>query len=281
MSIAHRLEDWQERVGGAAVLLSLLIHAVLAILMFTDVLVSHGASEQRAEEPAAIDVSLVPEPKKQPPPPPPAPEPEPAPKPEPEKQQQPPPQPMPKPTPPPAAPPKAPPKPVLDEGKLAKESKAPKHNWLDDAQDETPPKESHSVSPFAKASEPLSWSKGAKRQDDDGPATQTERDYLLAQVLKTWKNKPNFTWAPDAVVHLRVQVMPDGYLASPFNAKERYSPELAIVDYESFGRGDPRKIMLESLYSVLRVSQPLTLSPELKAKAPFETVLDFRLVDIP
>ena len=284
MSVANDLESWKERVGGAAVLLSLLIHALLSVLMFTDVLIDHQA-RQLPTQPEAVEVSLVPEPKRQPPqpqpPPPPKEEVQPQPDPVPQAaaSQPPPPKPVPKPQ-QVVVPYKPPPKPVLEEGKIAKESKAPKHNWLDDAPDDMP-KESRTVTPFAKSSEPMAWSKGAARAETEGAATQTERDYLLSQVVKHWRNRPVVDWPPDAVVHLRINVLPDGHLAAPFNALEHYTPELAIVDFANMPRGDPRKAVLESLYVALRIAQPFILTPELRAKAPFETILDFRLVDIP
>jgi len=280
MSVAHRFESWHERIGGTAVLFSILIHVILAVLIFTDVLMTHEPTKPPAE-PEAIEVNLVPEPKKPLPPPQKVQEPlsqpeQEPPKPEPKPEQP----PLPKPIQQPPVPPKTPPKPVLEEGKLGKESKAPKHNWLDDVKDDSLPKEAQAVNPFAKATEPMNWSK-AKRLDDVGPATQTERDFLLSQVVRHWRNRPNFEWPSDAVVQLRVKVLPNGHLATPFNASEQYVPEVAISGYEGMGRGDPRRALLESLYVALRVAQPFTLTPELKAKAPFDTVLDFKLSDVP
>jgi outer membrane biosynthesis protein TonB len=295
MGFADRFDHWHGQVGSAALLISLLIHLVLAILLLTDMVIGHDQPKAPQEE-QAIEVELAPEPKKQakpqPPPPPPeppkpeAPQPE-APKPEvpkPEAKPTPPtdtPMPLPKPTPPVAAPLKPLPKPVLEEGKLGKESKAGKHNWLDDVIAQEADKEGGATSPFGQATERMSWSQGTKRGESGGAATQSERDYLLGQVIRQWRNRPNYNWSNDAVVHLRVRVLKDGYLASPFNSKERYSPELAIIDYGTMAKNDPRRIVLESLYVALRVAQPLTLAPELRAKAPFETVLDFKLVDVP
>ena len=294
MSVLDRFEDWRERVGGTSVLLSVLVHLILALLILTDIVLDHDQPKGGADEPPAVEVSLVPPPQ-QPPPQPqqqqqPQPEP-PKPQPEPEPE---PPKPMARPSPPIPEPPKPLPKPVLDPGKLAKDSKAgtedatevkqTKHSWLDDAHEDDAPKAVSEMGMAAKAVKPteaMAVGKGAAHGDDVGQATQSERDYLLTQILKPWRNRPNYNWPSDAVVRLRVQVMPDGYLAAPFNARQRYAPDLAIVGYYSMSRDDPRRVILESLYSVLRVAQPLTLPPELKAKAPFLTVLDFKLVDIP
>lgn len=293
MSIGNRFEEWRERLGGTSVLLSVLIHVALLVLILTDVLLDHKPQMHGNEDPPAVEVSLVPEPKRQLPPPPqqqPQPQAQPEqPKPEPEQQQ--PPMPMAKPAPPVQEPAKPPPKPVLQQGKLAKDSnagsdkdetKSPKHSWLDDAKDDGAPKNPQITSPLAKATEAMTVGKGSARQDDnEGAATQSERDFLLAQILKPWHNRPNYDWGEDAVIRLRVQVLPDGYLAPPFNARQGYTPDLAIVGFHRMAANDPRRIMLESLYSVLRVAQPLNLPPELRKKAPFLTVLDFRLVDIP
>ena len=289
MSVRDRFEDWRERVGGTSVLLSVLVHVILAILILTDVVLDHDHGKA-GDEPQAVEVSLVPE-RKAPapsplPPPPPQQQPEQSMPPEPEPQPEPP-MPVPKPTPP--EPPKPILKPLLDPGKLAKESKAAPekevkdthHSWLDDAHEDDAPKKAAETSPFAKSSQAMTVGKGGSADEVGGQATQSERDYLLAQILKPWRNRPNFNWQPDAIVQLRVVVMPDGYLAPPFDARQRYSPELAIMGYGRMAPNDPRRIVLESLYSVLRVAQPLTLPPELRAKAPFNTRLDFRLVDIP
>jgi len=265
------------------VLLSLLFHVLLAFLLFTDVLIVHDKPKP-AQEPKAIVVDLAPEPRKTPPPPQPkAEQPPPAPEPEPPKPE---PKPEPKPAPPTAVPPKPMLKPVLEEGKLDRESKAAKHTWLDDMEDEEQAKEKRtaprpSQSLDAQSAQQMSWTKGGRHGDADGLTTQSERDFLLSQVVRQWRNRPTYNWSSDAVVNLRIRVLGDGYLAAPFNAKDRYQPDRAIVDYGGMAANDPRRTVLESLYVALRVAQPLTLSPELKARAPFETVLDFKLVDIP
>ncbi len=262
-------------------LVSLLVHLILAVLIWTDMIFDHEKPKP-PDEPQAIEVQLAPEPKKAPPPPAPKAE---EPKPEPAKpQEQSPadvPMPLPKPTPPVTAPPKPPPKPVLEEGNLGSESKAAKHNWLDDMEAAQQTKEARTTALFGQATEPMSWAQGEKHSGGNGPATQNERDFLLSQVVRQWRNRPVFNWQPDAVVHLRVRVLPDGYLASPFNSKERYAPNQAIIDYDNMARNDPRRMVLESLFVALRVAQPLTLPSELRAKAPFDTVLDFKLVDVP
>ena len=254
------------------------------------------------EQPQVIEVTLVPQAPPQaaapppqaapepPPPPPPPPEPETAP----EEAAPPPPMPMARPEPPPMAPPA---KPMLEAGKLGKESKqgndkdtagpqqaaakeSAKHTWLDDVGD-GPPRQNL---PMAANAQPIQMGQGGKHSDgggNDGPTTQSERDFLLAQILRPWHNRPNYGWSPHDVVELRVVVMPDGYLAPPFDSRYPFMPARAIANYQSMSPHDPRRILLESLYTVLRVAQTLTLPPELRAKAPFPTVLDFKLVDLP
>lgn len=294
MGVSDGWDEWRERIGGRAVLVSLLVHILLLALIWLDVqwFASH-------EDPPAIEVELTPEPPAQPHPKPPpeqpkADQPEPPKPPEPKPPEPKPPEPKqaekpPEPKPEVAAPqPKPPPpdvkpgpRPILDPGKLAKESHEGKRSWLDDS--DTPEPKKTTLGPSSSVAVPtqaMDVGKGERQNDDTGgPATQSERDFLLAQILNKWK-RPFGTWPPDAVVRLRVRVLPDGYLAPPFDARMGYAPASAIVGYGQMGRGDPRLAVLETLYVAIRVSQPLTLAPELRAKAPFEIALDFKLNDV-
>ena len=265
-------------------LLSLVLHVILALALWTDVLWPNPPAE-----PKIVNVDLVPETAKPPPlkaEPPKAPEPkaeEPKP-PEPPKPPEAPKPPEPKPVPRPMATPppvvKIPPKFQAEQGKLGKESKL-------GARDEVEPKPQTEpvvrdpivVSPKAPPTEPMAFTTGQKRLADGGPTTQSERDLLLTQILGRWKH-PSGDWPPNVVVQLRVRILPDGHMAAPFDSRDKYTPNEAITGYESMGYGDPRLQLLETLYVAIRVAQPLTLPPELKAKAPFETVLDFKLSDV-
>lgn len=289
MSISDDLDKWRERIGGGAVLVSILLHVLLGFVLWAEVL-----WPSTPEEPTAIEVEIAPQPPapplpkivppkppeqaQTPPPEPKTPEPKPPePKPEPEAKAVEQPKAQPRSMPPPIKPG---PKPVMEPGKLAKESHESKHNWLDDVGNADSKTSAPSLaSLMSRPTESMAVSNGGHQEDTGGPATQSERDFLLSQILTKWK-RPFGTWPPDAVVRLRVRVQADGYFAPPFNAHMPYSPASAIAGYEQMGRGDPRLAVLETLYVAIRVAQPLTLAVELRAKAPFEISLDFKLADV-
>ena len=310
MGLSDGWDEWRERIGGRSVLVSLLAHALLLALIWADVLWFSPH-----EDPPAIEVELTaeappaphlkPQPEAPKPPEIKPPEPKP-PEPKPEAQPEPPPEPKPEPKPEaeppkPAAKPvakpepvpliKPGPKPVLTPGKLAKEShegakegtgEGKKHSWLDDVESADAGRPATGISSQVSPTEAMDVGKGGKKngeEDTGGPATQSERDFLLAQILTKWK-RPFGTWPPDAVVRLRVRVLANGYLAPPFDARMPYAPATAIVGYNQMARNDPRLAVLETLFVAIRVAQPLTLAPELRAKAPFGIALDFKLNDV-
>ena len=260
------LANWREWnwKRGAALLLSALAHVLVVALLLSGLL-----HPDDLPVPPTVTVELVPEttkPKPEPPKPePPKPEP---PKPEPPKPEPPRPPPVkpepikPPPPPPQAAKPPPPPKawwempvkPVLEPGKLAKTSNA--------------------------VTRPMGVGVPAEDADNVGDATQSERDFILGQILPLWK-RPPVELPPDVVVNLRVLVLADGSLGNPFSAERPWNPAAAIEHYNQLTPGDPVMMTLVSLYTALRLAQPLKLPPELKAKAPFAAVLDFRLADAP
>jgi len=95
------------------------------------------------------------------------------------------------------------------------------------------------------------------------------------------RGRPFAEWGFDGIVHLGVEVLADGTLGPPFSKNMPYQPQTAIEHYLDYAQSDPRRGLLESLYLALRMAQPLRLPPELKAKAPFHTTLDFQLHDVP
>ena len=255
-SVPMAWANWREWnwKRGAALLLSALAHVAVVALLLSGLL--HPAD---LPVPPEITVELVPEAVK-PKPEPPKPEP---PKPEPVKPPEP---PKPEPAKPPPPPPQAakpppqrrpwymPEKPVLEPGKLAKTSNA--------------------------VTRPMGIGVPSDEPDNVGEATQSERDFILGQILPLWK-RPAINLPPSVVVNLRVLVLADGTLGSPFSAGRPWNPVAAIEHYNDLPPGDPMIMTLVGLYTALRLAQPLKLPPELKAKAPFAAVLDFRLRDIP
>ena len=193
MSIQIGLKQWRERFGSPSVLLSVLAHFVVLLLLVLDAMGLFG-TVAAPEQPQVIEVTLVPQAPPQaaapppqaapepPPPPPPPPEPETAP----EEAAPPPPMPMARPEPPPMAPPA---KPMLEAGKLGKESKqgndkdtagpqqaaakeSAKHTWLDDVGD-GPPRQNL---PIAANAQTIQMGQGGKHSDGGGnvgPTTQS------------------------------------------------------------------------------------------------------------
>ena len=245
-------------------LISVLLHVGLVLILWTQVI-----WPQLPEQPQAISVDIVPDAPKRKPPPPPPPEPEQPPKPQEQQPQQ---RSDPKPEVRPVAPIQ------FEKGKLGKTSKSGK---LEADRDSDSPQQEYPrlvESPRAPPTEPMSMTRGQKRLIDPGIATQNERDLLLTQILARWK-RPMADFPEGVVVQLRVRVLADGYLADPFDGRARYAPQTAIVGFAQMRPDDLRAVILETLYLAIRVAQPLTLPPELRAKAPFETVLDFNLSD--
>ncbi len=265
-SLAPQGGDWPGRSSAEtrrpalglswwAVLCALILHLLAAVTLSSDLIPWPVAPEQ----PPAVTVDLVPAP---PAPRKPAPAPVPTPPPPPPS----PPKPVPPPEPPPVTrprplpPPPLPPKLHLHAGRLARHSTAGEARG--------------SGGGMKLGNGGLGSGKGG------GDATESERDMILRQILPLWRPPPGFVANPEAVVELRVMVLANGQLASPFAADEAWAPERAIVNYESLPPGSPWRQALVALYLALRLAQPLHLPPALAAKAPFRAVLDFRPADL-
>jgi len=267
--MAETWRDWNWK-RGVALLLSAAVHIAVAVLLLSGILIPREPAM-----PPSMTVELVPERPKPPPPKPEPPKPDPpkeeapkpeAPKPEPPKPEPKPPEP-PKPPPPVVKPPPPPPpprpwyemdKPVLEQGKLAKKS----------------------VAVGAAQAIALGDGPSVQKMAGVGEASQSERDLLLGQIIPLWKRSRSYM-PPDGVVQLRVLVQADGSLGAPFTATDPWNPAEAIANFNDLPPGDPRLSLLVNLYNAVRLSQPLRLPPEMRAKAPFAATLDFRLADIP
>lgn len=110
--------------------------------------------------------------------------------------------------------------------------------------------------------------------------TISERDLVLAQVLRHWRRPPQLALLEDGAVTLAVSVLGDGSLGPPFARSQPWNPGQAIAGYDGMPQGSPQRRVVESIYQALRDAQPLALPPELKAKAPFDLRLDFRFRDV-
>ncbi len=231
----------------AAFIVSLAFHLGIGVSLWADVW-PHASPPP---EPAALKAELVQEPPRQPTPPPPAPPPKP--------------QPV-------AAPPVnggGPVAPQLRAGDLAQHSSPGQADDDDDdqADDDSP-------AAIAMPRPPLKPAHGK------GRPTQTERDLILAQVLRHWRVPAMLRGFPKPIT-FSVQVLADGSLGPPYSARSPWNPAAAIDDYDKSQPGSLFRQATESLYQALRQAQPLKLPQQLLAKAPFEVRLDFRVSDVP
>lgn len=112
------------------------------------------------------------------------------------------------------------------------------------------------------------------------PLTRSERDVVLSQVLRRWRPPRELAAFPDAVMRVQVTVRADGTLAPPFDASSPWNPGAAIEGYDQLPPGHLTRLTTEAFYRALRDAQPLRLSGELQGKAPFVVTLDFRYRDV-
>lgn len=110
--------------------------------------------------------------------------------------------------------------------------------------------------------------------------TASERDRVLAQVLRHWKPPSELVAFVDAEFKVQVTVLADGTLAAPFSMRSAYDPGAAIDGWNALHPDDPARRGGESFYRALRQAQPLRLTTTLAAKAPFPVILDFRVKDV-
>jgi hypothetical protein len=258
-------KGWRDSMSGAALLLSVALHLCVLLAVWGDRFPRFRARPELP--PLMVDIVVL-EPKDEP-----APEPAKPPPP-----REPPPQ-RPTDRSEPAPPP--PPKPQLAPGRIARQS-SPGGSGIEPTIEKAPQIQALPNRPAPERQGELGLSLGpmAKPALEMGVATQSERDFLLSQILAV-QGRPLSVWGINGVVRLRVDVMADGMLGPPFDASSPYRPDKAIVDYNDLPRSDPKRGLMEALYVALRVAQPLKLTPEMRAKAPFQATLDFRTLDVP
>lgn len=241
------------RVGRrwVGIVLSAALHAVVVLFLWGDVFPRSPPTEPEVVSVEVVaEPALVPEPPPPPQPPPPAEAP-----------------PAVAPPPPPPPPPLA--KPQLEPGPLARHSDAASDAGARADDRPRQPAERDGAAPREDER------KGGRRQ-----VTQTERDMILAQVLKHWR-APDELRIPDAVITLSVQIRPDGTLGEPYHYQSPWNPAKAISRYAEMVPGSLEQRAVESLYRALRQAQPLHLPAAVLAKAPFEIQLGFRPIDTP
>ena len=125
---------------------------------------------------------------------------------------------------------------------------------------------------------------GQAALDADGdPILQSERDFLLAQILKCWRYNYGDAGARTLVLNGTVEVLPDGMLAPPFNGTQRWDPQTALPQYAVAGRTGNRFLqqVLESFYlaAALRASSKFggLLAAVCFRKLPFSGPTDLRI----
>ena len=198
--------------------------------------------EIKSDEPAAMQVDLVPP---TPPPPPAAPAQEAA-----------------TPATPPA--PEGKPVPQLAEGDLADKS--------------TPVPEKQGPSP-AKATALSLQSVPKPVEKKPAPINQNERDWVLSRVLHQWQAPPGLAAYQRADIRLKVTVLADGHFSDIYDSRRAWNPNDVFDGYGALSPQSLQRRTIDSVYGAIRKAQPLALPAALKAKAPFDLRLDFRFKD--
>jgi hypothetical protein len=112
------------------------------------------------------------------------------------------------------------------------------------------------------------------------PVTQTDRDFVLSQVLRNWKPPRELAAYDKADVHVAVTVGADGYFAEAYDARRPWNPNEVFDGYAGLHPQDIQRRTIDAFYRAIRQAQPVKLPPELRGKAPFNVRLDFRFRDI-
>jgi hypothetical protein len=133
--------------------------------------------------------------------------------------------------------------------------------------------------------ETLSQGGSSPIADDQKKAelTQTERDFILAQIIKYWRFNYETLSETDLTLNGNVTVLANGMLAAPFNGNQPWSPETVLPQYKESIKTKNwfAKDLLESFYLALRLSQPLDLPPGSEKTWPRLISVSFRLKDLP
>jgi hypothetical protein len=252
----------------SALVLSIVLHILLVYGLLHEELLW---AEWKAAETPQVSVELVPElPKPRPPnPPPPKVE---EPKPEPPKPPQPQPDTVEAPKPPPPLT-----VPQLTPGRVAQQSAVPHPSPRNGAAGEdravameTGP--SFSLLPKEQTKAERPGSKGPQ-----GPElTQSEQDFVLAQVMKYWHVNLHAPEAHGLVLEGVFLLQADGTLASPFNKNDPWNPAAVVRGYESLGRPGIsfRRDSMDAFLLALRLCQPLQL-PSTKGPWPRKVTIRF------
>lgn len=152
--------------------------------------------------------------------------------------------------------------PQLEEGILAQRSSRP--TVKDDAPPSPPQTRAQPEKPKPKKPEPV---------------TQSERDFVLGQVLRHWSPPRELSAYERANVRVTVRVGPDGYFLDIYDARRPWNPGAVFDGYDALPAQDVQRRTIDAFLRAIRQAQPVRLPPQLREKAPFDVRLDFRFRD--
>jgi hypothetical protein len=123
----------------------------------------------------------------------------------------------------------------------------------------------------------------SRRARGDKPATQAEKDFILAQILPFWLidyRNPRFG---RIVFGGTFVLQADGMLGPPYGKNDPWQPEVMVSGYSALlsPEREPERVAIESFLNAVRAAQPFRLPPTLdKADYPRPIPVHFRLGDL-
>jgi hypothetical protein len=113
--------------------------------------------------------------------------------------------------------------------------------------------------------------------------TQTERDVILAQIIKHWRFNLTSPEAKELTINGSVVVLPSGMLAPPFNGNDPWDLGKAMPQYEQYVKNGNTFLseLMFSFYTALRLSQPFDLPASAEGTWPKKISISFRFKDLP
>ncbi len=256
-----------------AITLAVVLHVLLLYVLLNQ---ERLWAKLRLAEAPPVEVELVPEaPKPLPPKPPPAPKPD-EPKPEPPKPE---PEPPPRPPEQPPLPRVLPPTtiPQLVPGRLAEHSAAPHPAPRNGAGGEAPTLAMSSGPGITLLPKEQTKAGNPGSTGQEGPElTQSEQDFVLAQILKYWRVDFHAPEARGLVLQGVFYIQEDGTLMSPVNKNDPWNPSAVVENYRSLGApgSSYRRDAIDGFLLALRLCQPLQL-PSSKGPWPRKILIRF------
>lgn len=287
--LEYRTKDWDNRRLGLAVILSLLLHGLVALIL----LIEPWTWKSQPEPPPILAEFVMPEPPKAAPPPAPPP---PAPPPQAAAPTPPPPQEQVRPIPPPSipqlqnapvteAPSRAPPS--AGEKARTQSSEKPQPAPLPDRIGPS----TTMAPPAQRERSASSRPTGNRAQGEAGAAgkagesmTQSESDFFLAQIVRAWVidfDAPQFA---NLVIEGGFGVLPNGMLAPPYGKNDPWDMNVMVRNWNRIEamRGPQAvayRTAMETFMQAMRLAQPFTMPPDAQGY-PKILQLNFRVGDL-